>query len=444
MAFSYWRLGKHKQEAVFHLFFRNSPFGNYTVCSGLERAIDFITQWKFSEIELNYLRGLQSSADTRLFPEEFLSYLSQIHFCGDIDAIPEGTVVFPHEPLLRIKAPILQCQLLETALINFISFSSLVTTKATRVCHAAYPDPVIEFGLRRAQGPDGGLTASRAAYIGGCMGTSNVLAGQYFNIPVKGTQAHSWIMAFDNELSAFVGFAEAMPDSVILLVDTYNTLNGIKNAIVVGEQLRARGQTLQAIRLDSGDLAALSRAGRIMLDEAGFDKTQILASGDLDEYAIAQLKADGAAIDLWGVGTRLVTAYDQPALDAVYKLSAIKNNLQNWNYNLKISDTAAKTTIPGILAVRRYFQKGKLLGDVIYDLETGVDDSALFPHAERYEDLLRPVFRGGELVYDSPTIAAMQSYCTQQTNDFRNSGIETYQAQLEPRLLDLKTRMAAS
>ena len=444
MAYSYWRLGKQDQQAVFHLFFRRHPFkGNYTICSGLESVIDFITHWTFGDAELNYLRELKSPANTLLFPEEFLNYLADLRFSCDIDAIPEGTVVFPHEPLLRIKGPILQCQLLETALINYINFSSLIATKATRICLAAHPDPVVEFGLRRAQGPDGGLMASRAAYIGGCSATSNVLAGQLYDIPVKGTQAHSWVMAFQDELSAFAGFAEAMPSNVILLVDTYNTLQGIHNAIKIGETLREQGHQLQAIRLDSGDLEALSKAGRKMLDAAGFQETQILASGDLDEHSIAKLKANGAPIDLWGVGTRLVTAYDQPALDTVYKLSAIKNSSQDWEYKLKISDSPNKTTLPGILAVRRYFQGERFLGDVIYDTETGIEDGALFQEAERHADLLVPVFRAGKLVYTSPVIAAMQAHCVQQINAFRDSRIDQYEATLEPRLWDLKIRLSS-
>ncbi|HVV69367.1 MAG TPA: nicotinate phosphoribosyltransferase [Gammaproteobacteria bacterium] len=443
MAFSYWQLNKHQQEAVFHLFFRRHPFqGNYTICCGLENIIDFINHWKFAEAELNYLRTLKSPANTPLFTEEFLKFLAELRFSCDIDAIPEGTVVFPHEPLLRIKGPILQCQLLETALINFINFSSLIATKATRICYAANPNPVIEFGLRRAQGPDGGLLASRAAYIGGCTGTSNVLAGQLYHIPAMGTQAHSWIMAFDDELSAFAGFAKAMPTNVILLVDTYNTLQGIHNAIKIGKTLHEQGHKLLAIRLDSGDLAVLSQAGRKMLDAAGFQETQILASGDLDEYSIANLKANGAAIDLWGVGTRLVTAYDQPAMDFVYKLSAIKNAAQQWDYKLKISDSPNKTTLPGILATRRYFQGGSFLGDVIYDVETGIDDRALFPEAEHQADLLVPIFRGGKQVYTSPEIAMLQKQCIEQLKAFRNSGFDQYAAKLEPRLLDLKLRLS--
>jgi nicotinate phosphoribosyltransferase len=297
---------------------------------------------------LEFLATLTGDDGKPLFESAFLEYLRALRFTCDVDAIPEGTVAFPHEPLLRITGPILQCQLLETALLNLINFQSLIATKAARVCLATQGEPVLEFGLRRAQGLDGGLAASRAAYIGGCAATSNVLAGKTFDIPVRGTHAHSWVMAFDDEREAFSAYAKAMPNNCVFLVDTYDTLEGVRRAVETGKWLRERGHEMVGIRLDSGDLAWLSVEARKILDNGGFPKALIVASNDLDEHIIASLKAQGAQINVWGVGTKLITAFDQPALGGVYKLGAIRGDDGRWVYKVKLSEQAAKVSTPGI------------------------------------------------------------------------------------------------
>lgn len=439
MACAYWRRQMAEQESVFHLFFRRHPFRqNYTIACGLARIVEFIQQWQFTSVEIDYLRTLRSPQGSILFEEEFLHYLSQLRFIGDIDAMIEGSIVFPNEPILRIKAPIIQCQLLETALTNYLQFSSLVATKSAQICQTASPDAVIEFGLRRAQGPDGGLMASRAAYIGGCAGTSNVLAGQYYQIPLMGTQAHSWVMAFPDEVSAFEAFAQAMPDNVIFLVDTYHTIEGVQHAIAVGKALKKNQHALLGIRLDSGDLLTLSRTARQLLDEAGFQTTKILASGDLDEQTIHQLKAQKAPIDIWGVGTRLVTCYEKPALDMVYKLSAIKNTHQTWDYKIKISDSSEKTTIPGIQQIRRYFHHKQWVGDVLFDENLGVDDQNFTSPYDQIQDLLIPIFRQGKQIYDLPETAIIRDYCLNQVKSYLKSNTKDYKIQLEPHLAMLQ------
>jgi nicotinate phosphoribosyltransferase len=328
----------------------------------------------------------------------------------DIDAMPEGTVAFAQEPLIRVQGPLLQCQILETVLLNMINFQTLIATKAARICGATGGEPVLEFGLRRAQGVDGGLTASRAAYLGGCAATSNVLAGKRYGIPVKGTHAHSWVMSFDDDRSAFDSYADAMPNNCVFLVDTYDTLEGVRNAVAVGQRLRERGHEMVGIRLDSGDLAYLSIEARKILNAGGFPEATIMASNDLDEHIIASLKAQGAPISVWGVGTKLVTAYDQPALGGVYKLGAMKDDQGEWRPKVKLSEQAAKTTIPGVLQVRRFQVGGKLAGDMIYDETRGIDTRAIIvdvkdgnrrkrmPAGAVGENLLVPVLRRGEPV----------------------------------------------
>ena len=315
MAYGYWKSGKAEQEAVFNLYFRKHPFqGGFTIACGLSSVIDYLNEYRIDEEDLEYIGSLTGSDGKVLFETGFLDYLRTMEFKCSVNAIPEGTVVFPNEPLLRIQGPVLQCQLLETPLLNLINFQSLIATKAARMRLVANEDSLLEFGLRRAQGPDGGMTASRAAYIGGFDATSNVLAGKLYGIPVKGTHAHSWVMSFDDELESFETYARYMPNNVTLLVDTYDSIQGVKNAIIVGNQLRERGYELGGIRLDSGDLAYLSIEARKLLDDAGFQKTNIVASNDLDEYIMDSLKIQGAKINVWGIGTKLVTAFDQPAL----------------------------------------------------------------------------------------------------------------------------------
>lgn len=433
MAYGYWESGKESDEAAFHLFFRESPFdGGFAIAAGLQSVIDYLDALRFTDDDLAYLGGM--------FPPRFIEHLRGFRFTCDVDAIPEGTVVFPHEPLVRVTGPIAEAQIVESALLNYVNFQTLIATKAARIVLAANGDPVIDFGLRRAQGVDGALSATRAAFIGGVGSTSNVLAGKRFGIPVKGTHAHSWVMSFPSELEAFDAYARAMPDNALLLVDTYDTLDGVKNAIETGRSLRARGHDLLGIRLDSGDLAALSIEARKMLDAAGFHKTAIAASNELDEYLIASLKERGAAINIWGVGTRLITAYDQPALGGVYKLSAIRRNGGEWEHKVKLSEESIKISVPGVLNVRRFEEEGRAVGDMIWD-EAGGE------HATP-ADLLVPVYRRGERVYDPPPLTAIAARAAEQMKTF-DAGIkrlidpDRYPVGFEPKLLELKTRLIA-
>jgi nicotinate phosphoribosyltransferase len=433
MAYGYWKNGMAEREAVFELFFRRHPFqGGYTLCAGLAAVMDFLDHFRFEEDDLAYLDGLVGSDGKPLFEAGFLDFLRQGQFKCDVDAVPEGTVVFPQEPLLRIRGPVWQGQILETLLLNQVNFATLIATKSARVCAAARGDAVLEFGLRRAQGIDGGLTASRAAYIGGCAATSNVLAGKLYGIPVRGTIAHSWVMAFGDELEAFDAYARAMPNNTVFLVDTYDTLRGVEHAIEVGRRLRAQRQELQGVRLDSGDLAYLSREARRMLDEAGFPEARILASSDLDEELIEHLKqAQKAPISVWGVGTNLVTGGSDPALGGVYKLTAIREG-EGWQYRLKISDQPIKVTNPGILCARRYRDAaGMSVADVIYDeaeaLSGGVTVVDPLDATKRtrlgaelaYEELLVPVYRRGARIYDSPSLNAMRERAAAQLATFQ-------------------------
>jgi nicotinate phosphoribosyltransferase len=459
MAYGYWKAGRADDEAVFNLFFRKAPFGSgYAVACGLAPVIDFIEGFRFQADDLEYLAGLTGNDGERLFEKAFLDYLAELRLSVTVHGIPEGTVVFPHEPLLRIQGPILHCQLLETALLNIMNFDTLVATKAARVCLAAQGDSVLEFGLRRAQGRDGGLAASRAAYVGGCAATSNVLAGKSFGIPVRGTHAHSWVMSFDTELEAFQAYSEVMPNNCVFLVDTYDTIEGVHNAIKVGRDLRQRGKELVGIRLDSGDLAWLSIQARKLLDEAGFPKALIVASNDLDEHLIQSLKGEGAAIGVWGVGTKLCTAYDQPALGGVYKLAAVRHPGRPWNYRVKLSEQAVKVSNPGIQQVRRMKRDGEFIADVIYDEELGIEDGCslvdpmdatrqkLVPKGTPWEDLLVPVFQNGKRVYDLPSLTVSRARTLEQLAGF-NPGVKRltnphqYPVGLERKLHGLKTAL---
>ena len=417
MACGYWKAGVADHEAVFHVTFRENPFGGqFTVACGLATAIDFLRGFQFTDTELDYLGSQRGNDGKPLFDSGFLDYLRSLQLTCDIDAIPEGTLVFPDEPLIRVVGPIAQCQLLETALLNIFNFQTLITTKAARVCLAAEDDPVIEFGLRRSQGVDGGLTAARAAYIGGCAGTSNLQAGQQFGIPVSGTQAHSWIMFFENELEAFRTYARAMPNNCIFLVDTYDSIDGIRHAIEVAAELRGQGHEMIGVRLDSGDGAALSNKARRMLDQAGFANAKIVGSGDLDEYMIADLKQRGAKIDVWGVGTKLSTGQPDAALGVIYKLGATRRPGGEWQYHIKLSEESAKTSVPGSLQVRRFHQPdGRFIADAIYETDHGVSEPCEIVHSEtkdktqipantHYSDLLVPIFQSGKVVYEAPSI----------------------------------------
>ncbi len=427
MSCGYWKAGVSDHEAAFHVTFRENPFGGgFTLACGLATAIDFLRAFHFTETEIDYLASQNGNDGRPLFDFGFLDHLRGLRMSCDIDAIPEGTLVFPNEPLIRICGPIIQCQLLETALLNILNFESLIATKAARVCVAASNDPVIEFGLRRAQGVDGGLTAARAAYIGGCAGTSNLQAGERFGIPVSGTQAHSWIMFFENESEAFHEYANAMPNNCVFLVDTYTSLEGVRRAINVARQLRKEGQEMIGVRLDSGDRVALSIDARRMLDEAGFTNAKIVCSGDLDEHIIAQMKERGAKIDIWGVGTKLTTGQPDGALGGIYKLGAVRRFGGQWEYRIKLSDEPEKTSCPGLLQVRRFYQRdGRFVADAIYEIDHRVSNPCIIvelqtqqeteiPANMEYSDLLVPIFRKGDLVYQVPEFSASRERIRQQ------------------------------
>ena len=395
--------GMKDRETCFDLFFRNCPFGGeYIIGAGIDDALSFLKRARFSEHEINYLRSLE------LFDEDFLKWLSDWIFDGDVYAVNEGCVIFPHEPIIRIHGPLASCQLVETALLNLVNFQSLIATKSARICSIAGWDAVLEFGARRAQGPDGALSASKAAYIGGCAATSNLKAGMAFDIPVRGTHAHSFVMSFGSEIDAFRMYAESYPDATVLLIDTYDTLKcGLPNAISVGKEMEISGNTLAGIRLDSGDLLALSRETRNKLDEAGMTSTKIVASGDLDEYVISSLTQNKAPIDTYGVGTRLVTGYDSPALAGVYKMSAIKNRDGIREMRLKITDGKDKQSLPGIKqAFRRYDTSGMMEQDTI-ELEE---------YSDNYDDavpLLTLALSGGKLMREIKNVRLIREQVIQ-------------------------------
>ena len=359
----YFKTGNNRT-VIFDAFHRNNPCGGgYAIACGLDQVIDYIKNLHFTDDDIAYLSRLN------LFDNDFLDYLKNFHFTGDIYAIPEGTLIFPREPIVKVIAPIIEAQLVETAILNIINHQSLIATKAARVCYAAKGDGIMEFGLRRAQGPDAGIYGARAAVIAGCVGTSNVLTGQMFDVPVKGTHAHSWIMSFPDEYTAFKTYADLYPNACILLVDTYDTLrSGVPNAIRVFKEMREAGIELKGygIRLDSGDLAYFSKKARKMLDDAGFEDAIISASSDLDEYLIDSLKTQGAAITSWGVGTNLITAKDNPAFGGVYKLAAVMGDDGKFIPKIKLSENSEKITNPGNKTVYRvYDTDGMLKADLI-------------------------------------------------------------------------------
>lgn len=455
----YLRYGKDKNRACFDLFYRRrGDVTAYAVAAGLEQVIEYVRNLRFTQEDIEYLRSLA------IFDDAFLSYLSDFHFTGEILAVPEGTIVFPDEPILRVIAPIMEAQLLETALLNIINHQTLIATKAARVVQSARGDKVLEFGLRRAQGPDAGIYGARASIIGGCQATSNVLTGQLFGVPVGGTHAHSWVMSFEDELTAFRAYADVFPDNCLLLVDTYDTLgSGVPNAITVFKELRARGKEPVGIRLDSGDLAFLSRQARVMLDDAGFPNAKIFASGDLDEEVIWDLKAQGAAIDVWGVGTRMITSMDNPALGGVYKLSAEEVD-GTFIPRIKISENPAKITNPGVKQLYRFYDRrsGKALADLLAldeeDFSSGEPLEIFDPENTwkrmtlcdyRMRQLLVPVFENGELVYESPMLSEIAAYAKQEMETFwdeykRLNRPHRYKVDLSQKLYDLKLQLLAN
>ncbi len=459
MAQAYRHAGRADEEAVFHLFFRRNPFGGgFAVACGLARALDYLEGFHFTSEDVVYLSGLTGNDGRPLFDPGFLRELRELRLRCDVDAVPEGTVVFPYEPLVRVTGPILHAQLVETALLNFVNFETLIATKAARMCLAARGDEVVDFGLRRAQGPDGGLGASRAAYVGGCSATSNVLAGRLFGLPVKGTHAHSWVMAFETEPEAFAAWAQAQPNNGVFLVDTYDTLEGVRHAAEAALRLRDGGHRPIGIRLDSGDLAYLSIEARKILDAAGLPEMKVMASNELDEHLIASLKEQGARIDVWGVGTRLVTGGDESALGGVYKLSAVRQPGGPWQHRVKVSEQAAKTSNPGVQQVRRFSGPSGLVADVIFDHEAGLPPAPVVvdpldptrrkrvPGGTPFEDLLVPVVRAGRSVYTPPPIEGTRAHARAEVARL-HAGItrfvnpHQYPVGLSLGLHELKTRL---
>lgn len=457
----YFTTGAYNKKVVFDLYYRKNPSGNgYAVTAGLQQVIEYINGLRFTKDDINYLTSLN------LFTEDFIDFLKDFRFSGEIYAIPEGTVVFPHEPLLRVKAPIVEAQLLETALLNIINHQSLIATKASRVVWAAQGDPVMEFGLRRAQGPDAGVLGARAAVIGGCCGTSNVLTGKLFDVPVKGTHAHSWVMSFPNEITAFRAYAKLFPDNCLLLVDTYNTLkSGVPNAIKVFQEMKAAGMLKgkYGIRLDSGDLAYLSKCAKIMLEEAGFGDAIISASSDLDENLIASLKSQGAKINLWGVGTKLITSDDCPAFGGVYKLAAEEDDNGTFAPKIKLSNNPGKVTNPGIKKVFRFYDKNtdKIKADLIALEHETIDESQdmvirdsnakwrkmeLEAGTFYVKELLVPIFIDGKQVYESPQTMDIQAFCNREKKSLWDEHLRLNNPHIVPvdlseKLSQLKNRL---
>lgn len=463
MAQGYWECGKADTQACFHMFFRDYPFnGGYAVACGMAQLADLVDGFTFSEDDLEYLASIPAPGGGMLFKPEFIDYLRDFKLSVDIEAVAEGEIVFPYEPLVRVTGPIMECQLLETALLNCVNFETLIATKAARVCMAAEA-PVAEFGLRRAQGAAGGVWASRAAVVGGCASTSNVLAGKLFDLPVSGTHAHSWVMSFPDELSAFRAYAKAFPTNCVLLVDTYDVAQGIKNAITVGLEMRERGEKLTGIRIDSGDLSWLAKMARSMLDEAGLTDCGIVLSNDLDEYTIRSIRDEGAQVMSWGVGTKLATAYDQPSLGGVYKLSATRENGESaWIDHVKISESSAKLTTPGVLNVRRYyFEDGRIAGDMVFDTNADVNEGEVIVDpmdglrrkdlsGKTWRELLIPLARAGKTVFSDEFRSAKaaqartkQGLATLDESQKRTLNPHTYPVGLDKDLFDRRRDLVA-
>ena len=445
--------GRKDEVAVFDVFFRQNGMITYSLACGLESVVDYISNLHFGTEELDYLKSLN------IFSDKFIDYLRDFKFSGDIYAVKEGTVVFPGEPILTVKAPVIEAQLVETAILNLLNYQTLIASKAAKVCYAAKGDSVMEFGLRRAQAPDAGILGARAAVIGGCSSTSNVLSGKMFDIPVAGTHAHSWVMNFNDEYTAFMEYAKAYPNNALLLVDTYDTLkSGVPNAIKVFDYLKENGYKPKGIRLDSGDLAYLSKKARKMLDDAGYQDAVICASGDLDENLIDSLKNQGAKINLWGVGTKLITSADMPALGGVYKLSAVFEDGKEIP-KIKVSDNVAKITNPGFKNFARVYDKatGKAEADFIcLRSEEEVDQTkplVLTHQTERWKSitftnykvryLQEKIFENGKLMYKLPSLKEIKEYAKQELDSFwdeykRLDSPHVYKVDLSDKLYELK------
>ena len=454
MGQGYFSEGKHEQLASFDIFFRPNKLITYSVAAGMEQAAEYLENLRFEEEDIAYLKSLN------IFTEDYLAYLKDLRFTGSVVAVREGEIVFPYEPILTVTAPMIQAQLVETALLTFVNHQTLIASKAAKIC-AASGGGVMEFGLRRAQGADAGIYGARAAIIGGCVGTSNVYAGKLFGVPVSGTMAHSWVMNFPTELDAFRAYARSFPEGCLLLVDTYDTLkSGVPNAIQVFHELRAAGHEPKGIRLDSGDLAYLSKEARKMLDEAGFASAIICASGDLDENSVRSLKAQGAKIDSWGIGTKLITSADMPALGGVYKLAAVYENGREIP-KIKLSDTTEKITNPAFKEVYRIYDQAtdKAIADLITRAGEEVDENApleLFHPVEtwkrmtvtgfRARKLREPLFKDGERVAKSKPLSEINAYFRSEYARFweeytRLDVPHIYKVDLSLKLHALKTEM---
>ena len=453
----YLQHGRKDEIAVFDVFFRQNGMITYSIACGLEQGVDYILNLHFGEEEISYLKSLN------IFSDKFIEYLKDFKFTGNIYAVPEGTIVFPGEPILTVKAPIMQAQLIETAILNIINFQTLIATKSAKINYASKGDAIMEFGLRRAQAPDAGIYGARAAVIGGCSSTSNVLAGKMFDIPVSGTHAHSWVMNFKDEYTAFMEYAKVYPDNTLLLVDTYDTLrSGVPNAIKVFDYLRSQGHEPKGIRLDSGDLAYLSKEARKMLDDAGYPNAKICASGDLDEYSINSLKNQGAKINLWGVGTKLITSADMPALGGVYKLSAVYDENGNEIPKIKVSNNTAKITNPGFKNIYRVYDKatGKAEADCIFlRSEEDIVESkplTLTHQTERWKKitfenytvkkLQKEIIIDGKLVYKLPSLKEIKEYAKVELDSFwdeykRLDSPHLFKVDLSDKLYELKRDM---
>lgn len=455
MSNAYFLENKSDERMIFDLFFRKNPSnGGYAIICGIDQAVDYIQNLKFSDDDIIYLKNLN------LFDERFLDYLRTFKFNGDIYAVEEGSILFPNEPILRVKASYIEAQIIETALLNIINFQSLIATKASRICQVAENDIVMEFGLRRAQGTFAGIYGARAAYIGGCDGTSNVIAGKMFDIPVLGTHSHSWVQKFDNELDAFRTYSQVYPNNTLLLIDTYNTLkSGIKNAITVFDELKEKGYEGKGVRLDSGDLEYLSNRVREELDAAGHNNAKIVASNDLDEYSIMNLKLQKAKIDIWGVGTKLITSSDYPALGGVYKLSGIERNNEIIP-KIKISESPEKINNPGLKQIFRIINKktGMFEADLIGldSEEFDIDEITIFDPVYTWkkrtyknfkiEKLLKPLFLDGELVRDKKSVSEYREYADNQKKRLwdqykRLLNPEIYKVDLSKKLWELKNNL---
>ena len=460
MGYGFYKNGKHEDEVVFDLFFRRNKMITYSLAAGLQQAMEYLLDWHFDDEDIAYLRSLN------LFDEGFLAYLKDMRFTGDVYAVREGEPVFPGEPILTVKAPLIQAQFAETAMLNIINHQTLIATKSSKIFRATGGQgSVLEFGLRRAQGPDAGIYGARAAMIGGCASTSNVLAGQKFHVPVAGTMAHSWIMGYPSEYEAFKAYAESYPENCMLLVDTYDTLrSGIPNAIKVFKELKVKGYSPKGIRLDSGDFAYLSKKARKMLDEAGFPEAKICASGDLDEHLISSLVHQGAKIDIWGVGTKLITSEDLPALGGVYKLSAVYNKDGTMTPKIKLSENSEKVTNPGFKSLYRLYDKenGMALADIITLHEEEIDESkplTIFHPIDtwkrcdvenfRAEKLQHTIVKGGKLVYEFPELMAVQEFSKAELAKLWEEYLrldmpQVYKVDLSQKLYELKTGMISS